>query len=338
MHVLLDQPFAICFGKFRSPKFGSYAWSAFHDELTADVAAAFGGLECLPSTSAPSHYAEDLQPCFLFALKATVQAGCHPCEAGVADVVAPRSGWWICRILDTTRRHYVPFWAHQLLRWCRPGGDLHDAMVVTEPTKVIRSGSVRQYPDSDRGHADTFFFLSSRRCKVTASSLGAHCEDEPPENTFGVFKVILRCQGLSGCEARVFRGNVTMPRTVGKMGFSQRGSQTKQHHTKRWGVQTLAKNIFRPGPSKCLFVVVAPCFCKNGVFSRSHTFFTETTENVVPKWQWQKTVFAPEGLKEAILAVAAEGARYMSHSVAPYLPFTFNNKEELFSFSCVLVS
>ena len=32
-----------------------------------------------------------------------------------------RSGWRICRILDMTRRYYVPWKAHNLLRTCGPG-------------------------------------------------------------------------------------------------------------------------------------------------------------------------------------------------------------------------
>ena len=48
--------------------------------------------------------------------------------------------------------------------------------------------------------------------EITGVVFGAHCENEPLENTFGVSKVILRFQGSSGCEARICRGSITKGR------------------------------------------------------------------------------------------------------------------------------
>ena len=60
---------------------------------------------------------------------------------------------------------------------------------------------------------------------------GAHCENEPLQNAFGVFKVILRSQGSSGFAARIFRDSVTMPRTAGEWGFRSVDPPKQENHT-----------------------------------------------------------------------------------------------------------
>ena len=50
---------------------------------------------------------------------AIVQVDYHPCEAGRLTSLRHRSLWWICRILDVTRRYYVPWKAHSLVRSLR---------------------------------------------------------------------------------------------------------------------------------------------------------------------------------------------------------------------------
>ena len=115
--------------------------------------------------------------------------------------------------------------------------------------------------------------VSQQALQVSGIVFGSDCEIEPLENTFGVFKVILRCHGSSACAARMFRGSVKMPRIAGK---TRCGSQKNNIISKNGVSKNWAKNIVRPRPLKCL------CF----TWSRIDKKQGETTENVVPKWRW----------------------------------------------------
>ena len=100
-HVLLDQPSATYYGKYRSPEPGSVTRFAILDELVADGAAADVGWklhhvrpwrawENWPLPSTLSHSAGDHQPYDLLVQISVGLAVIHPSEAGAAEKAAPQ--------------------------------------------------------------------------------------------------------------------------------------------------------------------------------------------------------------------------------------------------------
>ena len=101
---------------------------------------------------------------------------------------------------------------------------------------------------------------SQQELQVSGAFFGAHCENEPLDNTFGVFKVILCCQGSSGCEARVCCGTVRMPKMRGKWGFCT-ADQKKTASYQKMGCPKNGPNFFlAKAIGKFVFLAFAPRF------------------------------------------------------------------------------
>ena len=173
--------------------------------------------------------------------------------------------------------------------------------------------------------------LSQQALQIFGVVFRAQCENEPLENPFAVFKVILCCQASSGCEARISRESVKIRGTAGKNGvFVVR--IPKNSIIPKTGVQKMFQDhLLGSGCQKC------HVFCRRASIFEKYTFlllqnltnFTETIENIVPKWRWQKTVVA---LEQAILTVAAteiflSPLHLITHSHS-------TTQEELFCSSC----